>query len=133
MRVYLISLMCPLIATVAQAQEISAICRYEYSIDDQGKKSDTAGEFSLKATYMLPAGKPLNVQLRTTKAPCFDFLATGDDMRIEGGCVRMLEKMKVYHRFTIDRVSGSFEESVQFNDKAGLIHYGRCTPARPLL
>jgi hypothetical protein len=29
----------------------------------------------------------------------------------------------------IDRVSGAFEQIVQFNDKGGLTHMGHCTPA----
>lgn len=123
-----------LLPVVANAQELAAVCSYDYSINDAGQRSATSGGFSMKAAYMLPVGKPLNVQVRTTKAPCFDFLATGDDMMIQGGCVRMIDggKLKLFHRFTFDRVSGSFEESVSYNDKSGLVHYGRCNPAKPV-
>lgn len=120
---------------LAAAQEITAVCTYERSVDDTGKSTATAGTFSAKIVYMLPIGQPLNVQVRTTKAPCFDFLATGDEMAIRGVCVRELttDKFKMEHRFTFDRISGTFEEIVRFNDKGGLVHYGRCAAAKPAL
>jgi hypothetical protein len=128
----LATLLC-LTSSCAQAQELAAVCKYSYSVDDSGTRSSTSGQFSMKAIYMLPVGNPLNVQLRTTKAPCLDFLATGDDMVIQGGCIRMLQtNLKVIHRFTFDRVSGAFQESVSFNDKGELTHYGTCVSAKPL-
>ncbi|WP_271504991.1 hypothetical protein [Bradyrhizobium sp. CCBAU 11357] len=121
-------------STSALAQEITAVCTYERSIDDAGKSSATVGSFSVKIAYMLPIGQPLNVQVRTTKGPCFDFLAKGDEMAIHGGCVRTLEgKMKVENLFTFDRVSGAFEQTVRFNDKGGLVHSGHCVPVKPAL
>lgn len=120
-------------ATAARGQEISAVCKYEYTIDDQGKKGGTTGEFSLKAIYMLPVGQPLNVQVRTTKAPCYEFLANGDDMQISGTCTRAIQNMKMSYFYKIDRVSGAFEQHFSINDKGGLVHYGHCLPAKPLL
>lgn len=120
-------------APAAFAQEISAVCKYEYTIDDQGQKSGTTGDFSLKATYMLPPGQALNVQVRTTKAPCYEFLASGDDMRISGTCSRAVQNMKMVYVYKIDRMSGAFEEHFSIDDKAGIVHYGHCLPAKPLL
>lgn len=119
-----------LISTLAQAQQFNAVCKYEYSIEDTGKRSSTEGQFSVSFEFMLPAGKPKNVQFKTTKAPCFDFIGDGDDMKVEGTCIRYIDngKMKLTNIFTIDRVSGRLEHIFQVNDKAGLVHYGRCVP-----
>ncbi|SFV01106.1 hypothetical protein [Bradyrhizobium arachidis] len=122
-----------LLSPLAHAQEISAVCKYEFTVDDQGQKSGTSGDFSLKATYMLPPGQPLNVQVRTTKAPCYEFLANGDDMRISGTCARAVQNMKMVYVYKIDRISGAFEEHFSVNDRAGIVHYGHCLPAKPLL
>lgn len=115
----------------ASAQEISIVCKYERTIDDAGKSSPTTGEFSVNVAYMLPSGKPKNLRIRTTKAPCFEFLGDGDDMKIEGSCVRYIEngnapKLKMTTMLAIDRLSGAFEQIVQFNDKGGLVHNGHC-------
>jgi hypothetical protein len=48
--------------------------------------------------------------------------------------MRMLQaNLEVIHRFTFDRVSGAFQESVSFNDKGALIHYGMCVRTKPVL
>lgn len=54
-----------------------------------------------------------------------------------GSCVRYLDngngpKMKMTTLLTIDRLSGAFEQMVQFNDKAGFVHNGRCAAAMKL-
>jgi hypothetical protein len=56
-------------AGAAQGEELAAICRYEYSINEQGQKQGTSGEFSMKAAYKLPIGESLNVQVRTELHP----------------------------------------------------------------
>ena len=123
------------VASSAHAQEFSAVCRYETSIDDAGKSSPTHGEMSVSVSFMLPVGTPKNLQIKTTKAPCYEFLGDGDDMKIEGSCVRFLQsgpgpQMKMTTLLKIDRVSGAFEQTVSFNDRGGLVHVGHCVPAR---
>jgi hypothetical protein len=122
-----------LLATSAYAQELTVICKYERSVDD-GKISGTSGEMSVNVLFMLPIGTPNNLKIKTTKAPCYEFVGDGDDMKIRGVCLRYLgngtaPKMKMLTVLKIDRVSGAFEEIVQFNDKGGLTHMGHCTPA----
>jgi len=124
-----------MLSSAAAAQELTVVCRYEHTTDDAGKISPTIGEFSAVVTYMLPIGRPKNLHFRTTKAPCYDFIGDGDEIKVEGTCVRFLEagngsKMKMTTNLTIDRVSGAFQQMVQFNDKPGLIHNGRCTAAK---
>ena len=56
-------------------------------------------------------------------------------MKVEGTCVRDLEngtgpKMTMTTNLTIDRVSGAFQQMVQFNDKPGLVHIGRCAASK---
>ncbi|WLA65574.1 hypothetical protein [Bradyrhizobium diazoefficiens] len=92
---------------------------------------------SVLVTFMLPVGAPKNVQIKTSKAPCYEFLGEGDEMKIEGSCVRFLKngtgpQMKMATTLTIDRHSGAFEQIVQFNDKGGLVHTGHCIPAKKM-
>jgi hypothetical protein len=70
-----------LLATSAYAQELTVICKYERSVND-GKISGTSGEMSVNVLFMLPIGTPNNLKIETTKAPCYEFVGDGDDMRI---------------------------------------------------
>jgi len=119
------------ISSSACAQELTVLCRYEQTIDGAGKSSPTSGEMSVSATFIHPVGTPKNLKITTSKAPCYDFVGDGDDMKIGGTCIRFIEdgKMKMQRTLKIDRVSGAFEEIVQFNDKGGLVHMGHCLAA----
>jgi hypothetical protein len=46
---------------------------------------------------------------------------------------RAQESLRGVGPVKIDRMSGAFEEHFSINDKAGLVHYGHCLPAKPLL
>jgi hypothetical protein len=123
-----------LLATSAYAQELTVICKYERSVDDDGKIGGTSGEMSVSVLFILPIGTSNNLKIKTTKSPCYEFVGDGDDMKIRGECLRylgngMAPKTKMLTTLKIDRVSGAFEQIVQFNDKGGLTHMGHCTPA----
>jgi hypothetical protein len=134
MRVLVAVAMLALSSVFSWAQELTVVCKFERTFDDMGKSSPTTGQMSVSITYMSPAGKPKNVKIKTSKAPCYEFVGDGDDMKIEGTCTRFIEngpgpKTKMTSMLAIDRVRGSFEQIIQFNDKGGMVHNGQCAQA----
>lgn len=113
----------------AQAQErIELACKFAYSIDDEGKQSPTSGEMSVIISFATSN----RVSIQTNKAPCFQFPGVANEMQIEGVCVRTIQlstPTKAKYELTVDRLTGAFQQMVNFNDKPGLIHYGRCARA----
>lgn len=129
MRVAVALALC-LVLTTAFAEETIMFCRYESSIDDTGKKGPTSGEVLLRYTFVLPIGKPNNVQMRTNKPPCSEFTGSGSVKVIKGTCTATVENssgatIKMTRTFSLDRASAVFQERVQYNGKGTIVHSGR--------
>jgi hypothetical protein len=105
-------------------------------MDSEGKSGLTSGEMSVTINFMLPIGKPKNILIKTSKAPCYEFLGDASDLRIEGTCNRVIQfnsPTKYLQELTIDRVNGRFEQMIQYGEKGGaLIHYGRCLSVKKM-
>lgn len=130
MRLFLGALLVLLCIDNARAQNFYLVCRYERTVEADGKSGPTTGEMSVHIQFVRPIGQANNVVIRTSKAPCYEFIGNGDDMRIEGACERVLQlnrPTRMSKDLTIDRVSGAFEEIYRLGESGGLVHYGRCS------
>ncbi|CAN0466610.1 unnamed protein product [Phaeothamnion confervicola] len=131
MRVLIGGALCAL-ASLAEAQEFSAICKFERSEDYGRAVQAPIGEMSISITYK-SANPPQNVIIKTTKPPCLDFVGDGDELKVSGVCTQFPTsdsgRYKYTIAFTFDRLTGAFQQLVQQNDVGRLIHHGRCTPA----
>jgi hypothetical protein len=89
-------------ANAAFAQEeIYLTCTYERTVENDGKVGATSGEMSVSVRFMLPLGKPKNLLIKTTKAPCYEFIGDGSEIRIEGTCNRVVAGMKYVSELAI--------------------------------
>jgi hypothetical protein len=136
MRALIIAVCCLWTSASGAQDEIHLTCYFERSVDSEGKSGPTSGEMSVIVTFMLPIGKPKNILIKTSKAPCYEFLGDASDLRIEGTCDRFIQlksPMKYMQELTIDRVNGRFEQMIQLGENGGaLVHHGRCSSVKKM-
>jgi hypothetical protein len=135
MRVYLVAITATMLSLPAAAQQFTATCKYE-GPNNNNAPANTRGEISISVTFRSPNG-PKNVHFKTTFAPCFDFVANGDDLKVEGSCAHDITDPTGPTRrrtwtFVLDRVTGMLQQTPQTDDLRQTPYYARCVKAEPI-
>jgi hypothetical protein len=115
------------VSTEASADDtvIRLVCRYSYTIDAKGVQSGTTGEDFITIKY------PENGQATIKKQGLgAEFHGKVSDEQIVGETTYKIQELTFHQELRINRYTGAFEITFGVLGKgAGLIHYGKCSPA----
>lgn len=104
---------------------IRLICKYSYTIDDKGIKSGTTGEDLITVKYSEDGQATIKKQGLGA-----EFYGKMSDEQIVGETTYKIQELTFHQELRINRYTGALEITFGVPGKgAGLIHYGKCTPA----
>lgn len=115
------------VSTEAWADDtvIRLVCRYSYTIDDKGVKSETTGEDLVTVKHSRDGKATIKKQGLGA-----EFYGTITDEQIVGETSYKIHETTWHQELRINRYTGAFEITFGVLGKeTGSIHYGKCIPA----
>ena len=110
----------------AEQNIIRLICKYSYTIDADGKTSETSGESLFTVMYSDTGEAKIRKQ-----ALGAEFTGKISDEEIYGETEYVISPSTIQQTIMINRYTGSFEETFNIiGAKGGLIHCGSCEMAK---
>jgi hypothetical protein len=109
-------------------QTIRLLCAYSYTIDSDGKRSDTSGEDLFTVMYAENGQAKIRKQGLSS-----EFSGKISEEKIVGEVTYKVTNIQFTEFLVINRFTGAFQISFGAVGKGGLIHFGTCRPVtKPL-